>query len=108
MAELTRKEVQEKINDFFKNLDGKSASDIENSLSFGCSEMQHRKGCGFNHISDIKKIKKMAMKFNIRLGDLRKRFCKKCLSPNLKVKGIKKGIKNVECQECRNLMKWKV
>jgi RNase P subunit RPR2 len=82
MAELTRKEVQEKIDDFFKNLDGKSAS-------------------------EIKKIKKMAMKFNIRLGDLRKGFCKKCLSPNLKVKGIKKGIKSVKCSECRNLMRWK-
>jgi RNase P subunit RPR2 len=83
MAELTRKEVQEKIDDFFKNLDEKSAS-------------------------DIKKIKKTTMKFNIRLGDLRKRFCKKCLSLNLKVKGIKKMIKSVECSECRNLMRWKV
>jgi RNase P subunit RPR2 len=83
MAELTRKEVQEKIDYFFKNLDGKSAS-------------------------DIKKIKKTAMKFNIRLGDLRKRFCKKCLNTGLKVKGIKKGVKSAECSECRNLMRWKV
>ena len=83
MSELTRKEAQEKINDFFKNLDGKSGD-------------------------EIKKIKKLAMKFNIRLGNLRKKFCKKCLSPNLKVRGIKKGTKHVECQECGNLMRWKV
>jgi RNase P subunit RPR2 len=83
MSELTRKEAQEKINDFFKNLDGKSSD-------------------------EVKKIKKLAMKFNIRLENLRKKFCRKCYSSKLKFKQIKKGIKTVECKECGNLMRWKV
>ena len=36
----------------------------------------------FNSI-EVKKIKRLAMKYKIRLGDYRKRFCKTCYS-NLK------------------------
>ena len=81
--ELTRKEAQERINDFFKHIDEKSSD-------------------------EIRKIKKLAMKFNIRLGNLRKKFCRKCYSSKLRFKGIKNKVKTSECEECRNLMRWKV
>jgi len=49
---------------------------------------------------DVKKIKRLAMKFRIRLGDYRKLFCKKCLS---KLKGktrVTKFYKTIECENC--------
>ncbi|MDP1695686.1 MAG: hypothetical protein Q8L29_02115 [archaeon] len=49
---------------------------------------------------EVKKIKRLAMKFNIKLGAYRKLFCKKCLS---KLKGklrIAKTHKIVECASC--------
>ncbi len=49
---------------------------------------------------EVKKIKRLAMKFNIKLGVYRKLFCKKCLS---KLKGrirIKKNYKTIECTNC--------
>lgn len=57
---------------------------------------------------DIKKIKKLAMGYNIQLKEFRKRFCKKCYSSNLKIKSIKNKTKAVECKNCGNLMKWKI
>ena len=49
---------------------------------------------------EVKKIKRLAMKFNIKLTEQRKSFCKKCLS---KLKGklsITKTHKTVECASC--------
>ena len=49
---------------------------------------------------EVKKIKRLAMKFNIKLRDYRKLFCKKCLS---KLKGklrVTKTHKTVECAAC--------
>jgi RNase P subunit RPR2 len=48
----------------------------------------------------LKKIKRLAMKFNIKLGDKRKLFCRKCLNP---LKGkllITKTHKTIECKFC--------
>jgi len=50
--------------------------------------------------SDLKKIKRLAMKFNIKLKSHRKKFCKKCLNP---IKGkirITKHYKITECSSC--------
>jgi RNase P subunit RPR2 len=57
---------------------------------------------------EIKKIKKLAMSQNIQLKELRKKFCKKCYSPDLKIRGIKNKIKTIECKNCGKLMKWKI
>ncbi|MDP3027499.1 MAG: hypothetical protein Q8N63_07360 [Nanoarchaeota archaeon] len=57
---------------------------------------------------EVRKIKKLAASFQIKLKDKRKLFCKKCFSMNLKVLGIKNKIKRVTCQDCGNIMRWKI
>ena len=57
---------------------------------------------------EMKKIKRIAMKYKIRLGIKRRNFCKKCLN---KLRGkvrIKKGYKIVCCEECGFLNKFKL
>lgn len=56
----------------------------------------------------IKKIKKLAMHHSIKLKDKRKKFCKKCYSPKLKVIKINKGIKSVKCENCNFTSRWKI
>ena len=48
----------------------------------------------------LKKIKRIAMKFNIKLGAYRKLFCKKCLHPIAGKLLITKSHKIVECKHC--------
>ncbi len=79
--ELSKTQAQEKINNFFKE-------------DFTSDEM--------------KKIKRLAMKYKIRLGNLRKNFCKKCLS---KIKGeisINKGYKTIICSSCSYKNRYKI
>jgi len=57
---------------------------------------------------EIRKIKRLAMKHNIKLRELKKKFCKKCFSQDLKIKSVRKRIKTVECRKCGNLMRWKI
>lgn len=83
MIRLSKNEAKEKIEDFFKNLKNKNPE-------------------------EIRKIKKIAMHYNIKLGDKRKKFCKKCYSSNLNVKSIKNKIKTVECKNCRNISRWRI
>ena len=58
---------------------------------------------------EIKKIKKSAMSKNIKLGELRKKFCKKCLSfftsDNSETR-VKKGIKIIKCKNCGHVNRW--
>jgi len=79
--ELSKTETIEKINEFFK-------------------EKHDRE--------KVRKIKKLAMSHQIKLGEKRKLFCKKCFSMNLRVLGIKNRIKRVKCKDCGNLMRWKI
>ena len=80
---LNKKQAQEKINEFFPSISGKTPE-------------------------QIRKIKMLAMKFNLKLGNKRKKFCKYCYSPKLKVKRIKNKIKTLECENCHKLMRWRV
>ncbi len=48
----------------------------------------------------LKKIKRIAMKFNIKLRDKRKLFCKKCFNPLAGKLSITKTHKTVECKHC--------
>jgi len=83
MKKVSKTEAEKQIKEFFLEINKKSPK-------------------------EIKKIKKLAMSHNIQLKELRKKFCKKCYSPNLKVKSIKNKIKTVECKDCGNFMKWKI
>lgn len=80
---LTKAQAEEKIQEFFQNIQDKTPE-------------------------EIRKIKKLAMHYNIKLGALRKRFCKKCYSPNLKIKSIKNKIKTIECRNCQAIFRWKI
>ena len=60
---------------------------------------------------EIKKAKKLAMSKNIKLRELRKKFCKKCYSlfnsNNSEIR-IKKGLKVIRCKECKFVSRYKI
>ncbi len=59
----------------------------------------------------IKKAKKLAMSKNIKLRELRKKFCKKCLTfftpSNHEIK-IKKPYKIIKCKNCNYVSRYKL
>ena len=60
---------------------------------------------------DIKKIKKLAASKNIKLKELRKRFCRKCYSlfnsKNSEIR-IKNKFKIIKCKKCGCVNRWKL
>jgi len=78
---MNKKEAEEKINEFFSK--------------------KHEP-------EEVRKIKKMAMSYQIKLGDKRKKFCKKCYSMNLRVLGIKSNMKRIQCKDCGNIARWRL
>jgi len=78
---LSKKEAEEKIRRFFENKNEQEA---------------------------IKKIKKLAMHFNIKLRDYRKRFCKNCCSPLENTGRIKNKMKIAKCKNCGYVNRWKI
>jgi len=81
--ELTKKQAEGRIKEFFFNIKSKNKE-------------------------QIRKIKRLAMHYNIKLKEKRKLFCKSCYSSKLRVKSIKKGIKTLECENCRKISRWKI
>ncbi|MBM3228366.1 hypothetical protein FJZ20_00535 [Candidatus Pacearchaeota archaeon] len=81
---ISSKEAREKIQNFFSSLNNRTPK-------------------------EIKKIKRLAMKHNLKLKDNKKNFCRKCLSiyKNPKIR-IKRGIKNIECETCGYISRWKI
>jgi len=77
-------EAEKQINDFFNNIKEKS-------------------------LKDVKKIKRLAMSYKIKLGEKRKLFCKKCLMPykNPKIR-IKNKTKIVICENCKSISRWNI
>jgi RNase P subunit RPR2 len=57
---------------------------------------------------DVKKIKKMAMKYKIKLGEIKKKFCKKCLNPLKGKIRINNGYKSITCINCGLINKTKI
>lgn len=59
----------------------------------------------------IKKLKRLAMSKNIKLGKLKQKFCKKCLilfnSKNSEIK-IKKPLKIIKCKNCGYVGRYKL
>ncbi|MFQ5531612.1 MAG: hypothetical protein ACE5ES_03275 [Candidatus Nanoarchaeia archaeon] len=57
----------------------------------------------------IKKIKRLAMSYNIKLGEKRKLFCKKCfnayITPKIKVKN---KLKTIICENCNYKTRFKL
>jgi len=49
---------------------------------------------------DLKKIKRLAMKYKIKLKENRRKFCKKCLSQLKGKTRISKTHKTIMCQNC--------
>lgn len=81
-TKLSKQQAQQKIEEFFQ----------KHSLT---SE-------------EVKKIKRLAMKFNIKLFPYKKYFCKSCLH-SLKGKiRISRTHKTIECQNCRYKNKFKL
>ncbi|MEM2954838.1 MAG: hypothetical protein QW625_02725 [Candidatus Nanoarchaeia archaeon] len=74
-----KKDIERKIAEFFEEIEQKSSE-------------------------EVKKIKKIAMSCNIRLGELRKNFCKNCYTPLIPGLTCKIKIKNkkriVKCKVC--------
>ena len=83
MKKESRKEAQDKIDYFFRRaeLDAKY----------------------------VRKIKRLAMKYNIKLGKYRRRFCKSCFS-DLRDSSIRinKGYKTVICKTCEEKSRFKI
>ena len=81
---LSKSESQKQIEEFFSEIKSKSPK-------------------------EIKKIKKLAMKYNIQLKKKRKLFCKKCYSVYRKPRTrIKNQIKSVICEKCDYIARWKI
>ena len=83
---FSKKEAQEKIKEFFSE----------------GGELEPRY---------VKKMKRLAMKYNIKLGIYRRRFCKKCyvdLKHNHGEIRITKTNKIVECKKCGFRNRWKI
>ena len=83
-SKLSKTEVKKEIKEFFLEIRNKTPK-------------------------EIKKIKKLAMKYNIPLKEKRKLFCKRCLTyyKNPKVR-IKNKIKSVTCRECDYVARWRL
>ena len=83
MKTFSKTEAKKEVEEFFKDVQSKTPK-------------------------EIKKMKKLAMRYNIQLGNLKKKFCKKCFSPKLKVIGIKNRVKRVRCENCDYVGRWKI
>jgi len=81
-TKLSKTEAKQKIDDFFKK------------KSFSPEE--------------TKKIKRLAMKYNIKLSQHRKKFCKSCLSPLKGKTRITKTHKTIECSICSHKNKFRI
>ncbi|MFH1290276.1 MAG: hypothetical protein ABIH92_02595 [Nanoarchaeota archaeon] len=73
-TKLSKTEVREKIDEFFSRKD-------------------------FS-VEEVRKIKRLAMKFKIRLRENRKKFCKKCFAKLEGKTRVFKFYKSVECGSC--------
>jgi RNase P subunit RPR2 len=79
---LNKTQVHERIEHFFKNNEFKP--------------------------EQLKKIKRLAMKLNIKLKPYKKLFCKKCLNPLKGKTRITKTHKTIICKNCQHKNKWRI
>jgi predicted Zn finger-like uncharacterized protein len=59
----------------------------------------------------IKKLKKLAMSKNVKLGKFKRLFCKKCYSlfnsKNSEIR-IRDNFKMVKCKNCNKIHRWRI
>ncbi len=82
---MSKAEAREKIEGFFSDVDNKKPE-------------------------AVRKIKKLAMSYNIKLGEKRKLFCKKCYTFFSYKKSsirINKNMKTIRCSVCGHENRWK-
>lgn len=81
---LSKIEVAKEIQEFF--------SDIKNK-----------------NPEQVRKIKLLAMKRNLKLGENKKLFCKYCFNvySNPEIR-INKKTKSVKCERCKKISRWKL
>ena len=79
---LSKTEAHEKINEFF------SKDEFDSD--------------------EIRKIKKIAMAYKIKIGKYRRRFCKKCFSQLRGKIKISKEFKSVKCEKCGFLNRFRM
>ncbi|PIN91041.1 hypothetical protein COU57_02435 [Candidatus Pacearchaeota archaeon CG10_big_fil_rev_8_21_14_0_10_32_14] len=81
---ISKTEAKEKMDEFFSNIKNKSPMEIN-------------------------KIKKLAMSFNIKLGNKKKEFCPNCFTVYNKCKlRIKGDFKTIQCNECGKIVRIKL
>ena len=81
---FSKKETEKKIEEFFHRIKDKTQK-------------------------DIRKIKRLAMSHNIKMGNKKKTFCKKCFHPYIEPSiRINKGIVNITCEKCGHISRWKL
>jgi RNase P subunit RPR2 len=84
MKKLSKIEAKKEIDEFFSNIKNKTPK-------------------------EIKKIKRLAMRHNIKLKKFKKMFCKKCYSVYRKPKvRIRNNVKSVSCENCGYVARWKL
>lgn len=82
--DISKIDAQKQINDFFKKIKEKSPE-------------------------EIKKIKRLAMSYNIKLGENKKMFCEKCFYPYTDPSiRIKNDFLRIVCGKCGHISKWKI
>ena len=82
-TDLTKKQAEEKVKKFFSDIESKSQE-------------------------EIRKIKRFASHYKIKLKDKRKQFCQKCYNNRFRILSVKKGFKRVKCEKCGEIYKWKI
>ena len=83
-SKLSKTETKEEIEKFFSNIEKKT-------------------------VKEVKKIKNLAMKYNIKLGEKKRLFCRKCLHPFIQPSiHVKAGFIRINCNKCENKSKFKI
>ncbi len=80
---LSKKEAEKLIEEFFRHIKEKTPK-------------------------EVRKIKKLAMSHNIKLGEKRKLFCKECYHPFVEPSiRIKNDFITLTCEKCESKARWK-
>ena len=81
---ISKTEAKNQIEKFFENIDSKTPK-------------------------EVKKIKRLAMSYNIPLKEKRKLFCGKCLAPYKDARiRLKNNMLTIVCGNCGKRSRWKI
>jgi RNase P subunit RPR2 len=84
LKKISKKEAEKKVSKFFLDIGNKTPK-------------------------EVKKIKKLAMSFNLSLKEKRRGFCEKCFLPYQIPKiRIKNKIKSITCENCGHVNRCKI